>query len=81
MNTDDQMPERVIGQIAPRPLWLVGGVQDDLVPNWMTERLFAAAREPKALFLVPKAGHGGYAEASPIEYPKRLLKFFEVLTR
>ncbi len=81
MNTDEQMPEQVIGQIAPRPLWLLGGVEDDLVPNWMTERLFAAAREPKALYLVPKAGHGGYAEASPVEYPARLVKFFEVLTR
>ena len=81
MKIDEQVPEQVSGQIAPRPLLLVGGVDDQLVPNWMTQRLFAAAREPKSLFLVPKAGHGGYAEASPVEYPERLLKFFEVLTR
>ncbi len=81
MKPHEQVPEQVIGQIAPRPLLLVGGVDDQLVPNWMTQRLFAAAREPKAVFLVPKAGHGHYVEASPVDYPERLLKFFEVLTR
>ena len=75
------MPEQVVGKIAPRPLLLIGGVEDQLVPSWMTQRLFAAAHEPKAIWLVPKAGHGGYAEAAPVEYPERLLKFFDVLTR
>lgn len=81
MKTDEQVPEQVIGKIAPRPLLLLGGVEDQLVPNWMTQRLFAAAHEPKAIWLVPKAGHGGYAEAAPVEYPERLLGFFEVLKR
>lgn len=80
MKTDEQVPEQVIGQIAPRPVLLVAGKDDELVPTWMTERLFAAANEPKTLMVVPRAGHGGYSEASP-EYSQGLLRFFEVLTR
>lgn len=81
MKTDEQVPEQVIEQIAPRPVLLIAGKADDLVPTWMTERLFAAAHEPKALLVVPQAGHGGYVEASPVEYSQRLVQFFEVLTR
>lgn len=81
MKTDEQVPEREIAKIAPRPLLLVAGKDDELVPVWMAERLFAAAHEPKRLLVVPKAGHGGYAEASPVEYSQELVRFFEALTR
>jgi len=81
MKTDEQVPERVIGKIAPRPLLLIAGEDDELVPPWMTERLFAAAQQPKTLMVVPRAGHGGYGKASPSEYSRGLVRFFEVLTR
>lgn len=81
MKTDEQVPEQVIGKLAPRPLLLIAGQDDELVPTWMTERLFAAAHEPKTLLVVPGAGHGGYAEASPVEYSRGLVRFFEALTR
>jgi fermentation-respiration switch protein FrsA (DUF1100 family) len=40
-----------------QPIVIVHGTRDDIVPAGMAERLFAAAREPKRLLLVPSAGH------------------------
>lgn len=81
MKTDELVPERVIARVSPRPLLLVAGAEDELVPSWMTQRLFAAAREPKQLLSVPHAGHGDFAKADPEGYPKRLVEFFSVLLR
>lgn len=39
------------------PVFIVHGEDDGVVPAEMAGRLFAAAREPKRLFLVPNAGH------------------------
>ncbi len=39
------------------PLLLVHGADDEIVPARMGERLFAAAREPKRLLLIPGGGH------------------------
>ena len=45
-------------QIAPRPLLLIHGTADADVPPANSERIFAAAGEPKELWLVPDATHG-----------------------
>jgi uncharacterized protein len=77
MPLHEQVPQSIIARIAPRPLLLVAGREDELVPNWMTRKLFDAAQEPKRLLLVPNAGHGGYADADPGGYPEQLVRFFE----
>ena len=46
-----------IAGIAPRPLLLVHGGQDDVVPVTHARRLLAAAGEPKELVVVAGAGH------------------------
>lgn len=79
MPLQELVPQQVIGQISPRPLLLIAGREDPIVPNWMTRKLFDAAREPKRLFLVPGAGHGGFAEADPAGYRMQLVTFFEQL--
>jgi cephalosporin-C deacetylase-like acetyl esterase len=38
-----------VARIAPRPLLMLNGRQDDVVPPPTTEELFAAAREPKEI--------------------------------
>jgi fermentation-respiration switch protein FrsA (DUF1100 family) len=76
MNTSDLVAERVIGRIAPRRVLLISGARDDLVPPWMEQRLFAAAAEPKQRLIVAGAGHGGYAESDPVQYPRALTEFF-----
>ncbi len=66
----------VAPKIAPRPLFLIGTGSDnggeDLQPHY-----FAAAKEPKAFWKIPEAGHtGGYA-ARPRAYARRLTDFFD----
>jgi dipeptidyl aminopeptidase/acylaminoacyl peptidase len=73
---EDQRPIDVIAQISPRALELVRGTNDQVVPDYMTRALYAAARPPKSLWIIPGAHHGGYAEVAPVEYPARVVKFF-----
>jgi fermentation-respiration switch protein FrsA (DUF1100 family) len=50
-------PVEDIAVIAPRPLLLVHGSQDDLVPVSHAHRLYEAAGEPKQLVIIDGAGH------------------------
>ena len=66
----------LVPRIAPRPLLLIGAGSDnggeDLQPHY-----FAAAKQPKAFWKIPEAGHtGGYA-ARPRAYALRLTAFFD----
>jgi hypothetical protein len=66
----------LVPRLSPRPLLLIGAGSDnggeDVQPHY-----FAAAKEPKAFWKIPEAGHtGGYA-ARPREYALRLTGFFD----
>jgi len=50
-------PIEYIGKIAPRPLLLVHGESDDVVPVEHVERLYAKAGQPKEKIIIPGAGH------------------------
>jgi fermentation-respiration switch protein FrsA (DUF1100 family) len=50
-------PLRWINKISPRPLLLIHGEKDDLVPVEHANKLFEKAGEPKKLVIVPGAGH------------------------
>jgi len=52
-----ESPVEVVGRIAPTPLLLVHGDSDHYFPVEHPEALFAAAREPKALWLLEGFGH------------------------
>jgi hypothetical protein len=54
---DDFSPLPVVDRVSPIPLLLIHGGRDVVVPPWHSERLYAAAREPKELWRVPDAGH------------------------
>lgn len=45
-------PLRYAGQIAPTPLVMINGTEDEQVPRANTERLYDAAREPKKLIWI-----------------------------
>jgi len=66
-----------IAAIAPRPLLLVAGDADGTVPLHHALKLFAAAGDPKALFVVRGADHGNYAAIAHDEYARRLVAFFD----
>ncbi len=46
-----------VGQISPRPLLLLHGDHDDLVPLRNAQMLFEEAGQPKELVVLPGAGH------------------------
>jgi pimeloyl-ACP methyl ester carboxylesterase len=50
-------PEAVVERIAPRPLLLIHGAADRLVPADESRSLFAHARDPRRLEIVPGASH------------------------
>jgi len=50
-------PVDVVDQIAPRPLLVIHGTADRRILQSQVQRLFAAADEPKSLWLVPGATH------------------------
>jgi pimeloyl-ACP methyl ester carboxylesterase len=59
------------------PLLLISGTDDRHTTVAETERLFAAARQPKALWIVPGGGHFNMHAYAGKEYEKRILDFFE----
>jgi dipeptidyl aminopeptidase/acylaminoacyl peptidase len=73
----DMLPKDIVGAIAPRPVFILGGEFDRAVPAYMARQLFAAAGEPKALWIVPRAHHVDYARVAPQEYGARLTEFFQ----
>jgi alpha/beta superfamily hydrolase len=50
-------PVRYVAGIAPRPLLLVHGNQDDMVPVTDAYKLYEKASEPKQIIIVDGAGH------------------------
>ena len=49
-------PTAMVAQIAPRPVLLVNATNDEIIPRAHTERLYAAAAEPKSIEWF-EAGH------------------------
>lgn len=69
-------PVDVIGQISPRPILIIHGLDDYLIPVANSERNFAAAREPKELWLVPGAKHAESHAVKREQYEQKVVKFF-----
>ena len=53
------------------------GLDDETISPSDGEAIFAAAGEPKALWLIPGAGHSEGATAAPDEYRRRIVAFFD----
>ena len=57
---------RYIGAIRA-PLLVMHGARDDIIPLDMGRAIFAAAHEPKELWIAPAAGHSDLIEAGAVE--------------
>jgi pimeloyl-ACP methyl ester carboxylesterase len=57
------------------PVLFIHGTADTEVPYTMSERLFAAAPEPKSLTLIPRAGHENCASVGGALYSRAVLEF------
>jgi uncharacterized protein len=70
-------PVDVIAEISPRPVLIIHEKDDQVVPSANSERNYAAARQPKELWLVPGERHGRAHSAAKSEYESRVTRFFE----
>lgn len=70
-------PVDAIRFVSPRAILIVHGALDEVVPVSNAYELYAAAREPRELFVLERAGHGGLVWAAPEEYRARILGFLD----
>jgi dipeptidyl aminopeptidase/acylaminoacyl peptidase len=76
-SVDTVSPISTIAQISPTPILIIAGEGDQLIPADNGRKLFAAAREPKDLWIIPGADHGGTLAAAGSVYGKRVGEFFD----
>lgn len=57
------------------PLLVIHGDRDEVMDVSLGKELFAAANEPKSLWLVPGGGHNNLVEAAGAGYGRRLAEF------
>lgn len=70
-------PVEDIARLQPRPLLLIYG--EDEVESVRGYDQFNLAGEPKYLWVVPGIGHGGYFQAFPDEFERKVVELLETL--
>ena len=66
----------LVGKIAPRPLLLIADPESDNGEK-LTRLYYKHAKQPKALWEIPGAGHVNGAVSRKAEYEKRIVGFFD----
>jgi fermentation-respiration switch protein FrsA (DUF1100 family) len=75
------VPEREVAAIAPRPVFIMHGADDETISPRDGEAIFAAAGEPKSWWLIPGSEHAEGVERQPEEYRRRVVAFFDAHLR
>ncbi len=75
-NPDEISPEKAVGERSFAVL-LICGTRDDTIPCRHAERIYAAAKGPKELWVVPGALHASVLGQDPAQYERRVVTFFE----
>ena len=72
-------PLEAVVRVAPRPLLLIHSADDAnaTTPVAGARALFAAAGDPKELWIAPRGGHVGAINTFPEEYRARVLAFLD----
>lgn len=68
-------PRRHIAHVAPRPIFIIHGLSDGLIAPQQARWNYAAAKQPKVLWLVPGANHCLCRLSDPPPYEKRVANF------
>jgi fermentation-respiration switch protein FrsA (DUF1100 family) len=68
-----------VDKISPRPLFIVHGQQDELVPYTMAENLYAKAKEPKKLWIMKDFPHYSPPSNRHPEYERRFASYFDYI--
>jgi uncharacterized protein len=71
-------PLRDIAKIAPRPILIIQGGKDSIVDPRDAPLLYAAAQEPKEIWLLPNADHCGAYFEDRVAYVKKIVDFFDL---
>jgi uncharacterized protein len=67
----------VIAKISPVPILIITGEGDKLISAETGQKLFAAAGEPKELWIIPGADHGGPFVSAGSIYGAKVGEFFD----
>jgi dipeptidyl aminopeptidase/acylaminoacyl peptidase len=76
-SADNVSPEHVVSDISPAPLLVIAADGDELMPVENGRRVFAAAREPKELWILPGTEHGSTLAFADGKYENRVGRFFD----
>ncbi len=70
-------PVDTVPGIAPAPILIIASENDPMIPVENARRMFAAAGEPKELWIIPGADHGATLAVADGLYEKRIGRFFD----
>lgn len=67
-----------VGQISPRPVFLIGGTMGgSTLEQRSVSQFFAAAGEPKQMRILPNTAHISGLQTHPQEYEEKVIDFFD----
>ena len=66
-----------IARISPRPVFIIQGMADSMVPLDSAQRLYDAANEPRQLWLEEGVGHLGMYWTYEEKYTRQVIGFFD----
>jgi alpha-beta hydrolase superfamily lysophospholipase len=69
-------PVDALRHLTGKELLVVSATEDNVVPSWMSAKVYAAAGGRKEWLLVPHSGHGGFDALAPGPYRDSILRFF-----
>jgi fermentation-respiration switch protein FrsA (DUF1100 family) len=77
VTVDSVRPVEDIARISPRPVFLIQGMGDGMVPLDSAQRLYEAAGEPRQLWTENDVPHLNMYAYYRMRYTKRVIKFFD----
>lgn len=70
-------PVAVIARISPRPVLIIQGEQDTYVPAESAQQLYAAAGEPRGIWIGSGMGHVMMFNKLAAEYQRWVIGFYD----
>jgi fermentation-respiration switch protein FrsA (DUF1100 family) len=77
LDLNNVRPVDDVAFISPRPVFIIQGMADAMIPLDSAQRIYDAAGEPKQLWTELDAGHLGMYSAYPDEYTEKVIGFFD----
>lgn len=77
LDLDQLRPVEVINRISPRPLLIIHGASDPVVPASDAQENYDAAGTGRELWIIPGAGHGDTVNLKVPGYGARIVSFFD----